>query len=85
MTVARVAVLTPGGRGAIACLVVSGGVELIDRHRLFEAANGRLLAEQEPDRICYGFWGGDRNALPNEQVVVCCTGESRVELHCHGG
>ena len=85
MTVARVAVLTPGGRGAIASLVVSGGVELIDRHRLFEAANGRLLAEQEPDRICYGFWGGDRNALPNEQVVVCCTGESRVELHCHGG
>ena len=85
MTAARVAVLTPGGRGAVASLVVSGGVELIDRHRLFEAANGRLLAEQEPDRICYGFWGGDRNALPNEQVVVCRTGGSRVELHCHGG
>ena len=85
MTAARVAVLTPGGRGAVASLVVSGGVELIDRHRLFEAANGRLLAEQEPDRICYGFWGGDRNALPNEQVVVCRTGESRVEVHCHGG
>jgi tRNA modification GTPase len=85
VTAARVAVLTPGGRGAVASLVVSGGVELIDRHRLFEAANGRLLAEQEPDRICYGFWGGDRNALPNEQVVVCRTGGSRVELHCHGG
>ena len=23
--------------------------------------------------------------LPNEQIVVCRTGESRVELHCHGG
>ncbi|HAB13496.1 MAG TPA: hypothetical protein DCE47_17590 [Planctomycetaceae bacterium] len=85
MTAARVAVLTPGGRGAIASLVVSGGVELIDHHRLFEAANGRRLAEQDPGRICYGFWGGDSNALPNEQVVVCRTGESRVELHCHGG
>jgi tRNA modification GTPase len=85
VTAARVAVLTPGGRGAIASLVVSGGVELIDHHRLFKAANGRRLAEQDPGRISYGFWGGDSNALPNEQVVVCRTGESRVELHCHGG
>ncbi len=85
MTGARVAVLTPSGRGAVASLLVSDGVELIDHHRLFEAANGRPLAAQDPGRICYGLWGGDGHVLPSEQIVVCRTGESRVELHCHGG
>ena len=47
MSTARVAVLTPVGRGAIASLVVDGSAGLLDWHRLFAAANRRPLAEQD--------------------------------------
>jgi tRNA modification GTPase len=84
-----VAVLTPKGRGAVASLLVEDAVELIDRHRLFAAANGKMLAEQEINRICFGHWqgrGGDvETGLAGEQIVVCRVSEERVELHCHGG
>lgn len=83
------AVLTPKGRGAVASLLVEDAVELIDRHRLFAAANGKMLAEQEINRICFGHWqgrGGDvETGLAGEQIVVCRVSEERVELHCHGG
>lgn len=85
MTAARVAVLTPAGRGAIASLVVVGAPELLDRRRLFVAANGRRLAEQDIGRICFGQWGDQDDGLPTEQIVACRTGQERVELHCHGG
>ena len=83
------AVLTPKGRGAVASLLVEDAVELIDRHRLFAAANGKMLAEQEINRICFGHWqgrGGDvETGLAGEQIVGCRVSEERVELHCHGG
>jgi tRNA modification GTPase len=89
VSAARVAVLTPKGRGAVASLLVEDAVELIDRHRLFAAANGKMLAEQEINRICFGHWqgrGGDvETGLAGEQIVVCRVSEERVELHCHGG
>jgi len=82
---ARVAVLTPAGRGAIASLLVDGSVERVDWHRLFAATNGRPLAEQDLGRICFGHWGDGRDGLPREQIVVCRIGPERIELHCHGG
>lgn len=85
MSTARVAVLTPAGRGAIASLVVDGSAGLLDWHRLFAAANRRPLAEQDVGRICFGHWGDGRDGLPSEEIVVCRIGLERTELHCHGG
>ena len=67
--------LTPAGRGAIASLLLVGAVELLDRHRLFVAANGRPLARQDIGRICVGDWGDGEDRLPTEQSVACRTGE----------
>ena len=85
MSTARVAVLTPAGRGAIASLVVDGSIEQVDWDRLFSAANQRPLAEQAVGRICLGHWGDGQDGLPTEQIVVCRIGFERIELHCHGG
>ena len=85
MSIARVAVLTPAGRGAIASLVVDGSTEQVDWDRLFSAANQRPLAEQAVGRICLGHWGDGQDGLPTEQIVVCRIGFERIELHCHGG
>ena len=85
MSIARVAVLTPAGRGAIASLVVDGSTEQVDWDRLFSAANQRPLAEQDVGRICLGHWGDGQDGLPTEQIVVCRIGSQRIELHCHGG
>ena len=85
MSTARVAVLTPAGRGAIASLMVDGAIEQVDWDRLFSAANQRPLAEQAVGRICLGHWGDGQDGLPTEQIVVCRIGFERIELHCHGG
>ena len=85
MSTARVAVLTPAGRGAIASLMVDGSIEQVDWDRLFSAANQRPLAEQAVGRICLGHWGDGQDGLPTEQIVVCRIGFERIELHCHGG
>ena len=85
MNTTRVAVLTPQGRGAIATVLVEGPTDAMDWGRLFVAANGLDLADQEIGRICFGHWGEREGGLPSEQVVVCRTGDNRVEVHCHGG
>jgi tRNA modification GTPase len=85
VSTARVAVLTPAGRGAIASLMVDGSIEQVDWDRLFSAANQRPLAEQAVGRICLGHWGDGQDGLPTEQIVVCRIGFERIELHCHGG
>jgi tRNA modification GTPase len=48
---------------------------------LFIAANGGRLEEQLPRRIVFGHWGRQ----PREEVVVCRSGESTTDIHCHGG
>ncbi len=78
---ARVCVLTPQGRGAVAVVAIEGdsAVGAVDRY--FQAANGRALAEQSMGRIVYGHWGG----ADGEDLVVSRREETRIEVHCHGG
>ncbi len=71
--------LTPDGRGGVATVAVHGPVDLVQRAG-FRAASGRELPDSEPNRVVFGHWGD-----PPEDVVVCRTSESVVEVHCHGG
>ncbi len=73
--------LTPPGRGAVATLLFDGPVALIDAAGLFRAANGKPLAEQAVDVVVFGRWGAE----PGEEVVLCRTSETTLEIHCHGG
>ncbi len=79
--VATAEVLTPRGRGAVATVLVCGDCGLLDQNSLFRAANGFVLQEQYLGRIVFGRWGNE----PSEEVVLCRTSESRLEIHCHGG
>jgi len=71
--------LTPGGRGAVATIGIRGEIHRLDPY--FQAANGRAIAQQELDRICFGHWG----APLFEEIVLVRTAECEAELHCHGG
>lgn len=74
--------LTPAGAGAVAVLRLEGPSSLLDEEpRLFRASNGRPVAEQPVDRVCYGEWG----IQSPESIVICRTGLSDTEIHCHGG
>jgi tRNA modification GTPase len=84
------ALLTPRGRGAVATIRVCGDDRAtgpaIDRY--FTAVNGRPIAEQALGRICFGHWRDNDNSsdvASSEEVVVCRTSDSIVEVHCHGG
>jgi tRNA modification GTPase len=77
----RITVLTPAGRGAVASLLLEGLSVLDEPQPLFLAANGRSLAEQPINRICFGRWGSDTP----EQIVACRIADDAAELHCHGG
>jgi tRNA modification GTPase len=77
-----VALLTPRGRGAIATCRFRGNAALLDADPpLFRAANGRPVARQPINRICFGHWGIDAP----EEVVLCRVADSAMEIHCHGG
>ena len=92
--------LTPAGRGAIATIRVVCGrgrtpyaandraevrshcessLDLIDS--LFRAANGLPLRQQPLNRITFGSWG----TTNTEELVVCRTETTVLEIHCHGG
>ena len=80
--------LTPHGRGAVAVVRVhssapteSGRVASIVEAG-FVAVSGKPLSQQPVGRLCYGHWISDQSS---EDVVVCRTGESTVEVSCHGG
>ncbi len=77
------ALITPPGRGAVATIQVIGERSqigpVVDQY--FAAANGRKLADQPCDRICFGHWG----EAEREEVVVCRTSETAMEINCHGG
>ncbi len=82
MTRPTAAVLTPRGRGAVASIRVCAD-RLCDfpLDELFLAANQKPLSEQPVGRVVFGRWGRD----PGEEVVLCRTAETTVEIHCHGG
>jgi tRNA modification GTPase len=73
--------LTPGGRGAVAVVLVAGPAAVSAVDACFQAGSGRPLAELPIGRIAVGRWGGPEG----EELVVCRRAEDRVEVHCHGG
>jgi tRNA modification GTPase len=87
----RASLLTPSGRGAVAVIAAEGAAAhaAVDTH--FRAANRLRLSAQRIDRILFGHWtdaadeGADKRDAPGEEVIVCRTGESALEIHCHGG
>lgn len=75
-------VLTPQGRSAVAVVCVSAEPDVFDQPApLFVAANGRPIAKQPINRLCYGRWGHD----PGEDSVVCRIAPRVTEVACHGG
>lgn len=78
----RVVLLTPGGRGAVASLLVEGPGAVTAVAGAFYPARGRALAEVALDQIVFGRW---ESVEHGEEVVVCRRSASRVEIHCHGG
>lgn len=75
----RITLLTPRGRGAVATLQYEGPSETLAD--FFQAANGRSLEDHPLNRVVFGHWGRD---VP-EDVVICRTHDTIVEIHCHGG
>ncbi|MEO8497914.1 MAG: GTPase [Planctomycetota bacterium] len=75
--------LTPQGRGAVAVLHVEGASGVACVGKYFVATAGRPLASVPLDRIVFGRWGqADGNG---EEIVVCRTSETSLEVNCHGG
>lgn len=65
----------------MATVSLVGDCCILDGRPLFRAANSRTVSEQPLNRIVFGQWGSD----PCEDVVLCRTGDTVVEIHCHGG
>lgn len=78
----RVVLLTPGGRGAVASLLVEGPGATAAVTDAFHPTRGRPLVEAALDQIVFGHW---QSAEQGEEVVVCRRSADRVEIHCHGG
>ncbi|MCA9118773.1 MAG: GTP-binding protein [Planctomycetaceae bacterium] len=75
--------LTSEGRGAVTVIAVEGfkATEFVGRH--FASAAGKPLASFPLRRIIFGRW--KRKHSEGEEIVVCRTDESSLEIHCHGG
>lgn len=90
-TAASVALLTAAGRGAVAVIRVAGDLSAVSDavNQYFEAANGRSIEHQNENALCYGVWRDSESSgasvVEAEEVVVCRTDVTSVEIHCHGG
>src|SRR4051812_3272494 len=83
MTSARLCVLTPESRGAVAVVRAWGPGALTIADAAFRPARGRRLAETPPGRPRFGRLGA---GVGDEVVAVVIGGEvPEVEVHCHGG
>ncbi|MEZ6055855.1 MAG: GTPase [Planctomycetaceae bacterium] len=54
---------------------------LDDETPLFVAANGKRVATQSLNRLCFGHWG----RTDREEVLICRVDRRITEIHCHGG
>ena len=89
------AISTPRGRGGVAVLRVSGPDAIAIADRIFEAKNGKRLAEQTARVAVRGdifatLGDGERRVIDDGLVTVfrapaSFTGEDTVEISCHGG
>lgn len=80
---ARVCVLTPEARGAVAVVRVWGPRALEIADSVFRPARGVRLAESLPGRPRFGRAGAGRG----DEVIAVIVGKDtpEVEIHCHGG
>ncbi|MCC9607116.1 50S ribosome-binding GTPase [Blastopirellula sp. JC732] len=78
------ALITPGGRSAIATIVVAGpkAGSAVDRH-FFPLGKKQASTCQIGD-ILVGHWR-DSAEDAGEELVVSRTAADRIEVHCHGG
>jgi len=87
----RVVLLTPPGRGAIACLAVEGpdAATILQKHVLRSTATSDSLSTQALDRIHYCRWrsaaGDSAGQEPGEDIILVRRASCRWEVHCHGG
>jgi len=81
---ARVALLTPAGRGALAVVGVTGREAIAMAARLFSPRGPEPLAGRPDGAIVFGRWG-DGGSGPGEDLIVVRRGADDLEIHCHGG
>jgi tRNA modification GTPase len=81
----EIEVLTPPGRGAVAVILCTGDIAILDGSAstppLCAARDGRPFKGRPLDRINFARWG----EVHPEDVVVCRTDNDEFEIHCHGG
>jgi len=85
---ARLALLTPPGRGALAVVGVAGPAACRLADACFEPRGGVPLAARADGAICVGRWLGppvEGRRGPGEELVVVRQAADRLEIHCHGG
>jgi len=82
--VARVALLTPVGRGALAVVGVAGPGAQACVARLFSPRGPQPLAERPAGAIVFGRWEPAAGGA-GEELVVVRRGADDLEIHCHGG
>lgn len=80
----RVAVLTPGGRGALAVVGICGPQALAAVDAVFRPRGGGPVQRRADGSICFGRWLGQATAA-GEDVVVVRHAADTCEIHCHGG
>lgn len=75
--------LTSQGRGAVAVIALEGSraTEIVARH--FAPATRKPLTSFPLQRIIFGRW--EQANGRGEEIVICRTSETALELNCHGG
>ena len=83
-TTTTATLLTPRAPAAIATIALSGPSAERIVAAAFRTAAGRS-APLDVDQVRFGLWTFAQDQIPPEHVVLCRTGETEFEMHCHGG